>query len=175
MHRGPEGGEDPRPEGGEGAKPEHTWSLQGQQQSQGVGGTMSDDVYRPMMFDEYAARLRRWHEAASTELHGYGAREVTYLGLHLATPEQVFPPLPVSDRLGRAVLDEVRDADRMLDMGTGCGVNAILVASRSHDVVGVDVNPHAVAAAIRNAERNHVTNRTTVFESAVFETCGRRL
>ena len=40
---------------------------------------------------------------------------------------------------------------------------------RSHDVVGVDINPHAVAAAIRNAERNHVADRTTFFENDVFE------
>ena len=124
---------------------------------------MSDDVYRPMMSDEHAVRLRRWHEAASIELHGHGARQVSYLGLDLVVPEQVFPPMPVSDLLGRALLDEVRDADRVLDMGTGCGVNAILAASRAQDVVGVDINPHAVTAAQRNAERNHVAHRTTFF------------
>ena len=130
---------------------------------------MSDGVYRPMMSDEYAATLRRWHEAASIELHGYSAHEVRYLGLELLIPEHVFPPTPMSDLLGRSVLDEVRDDDRVLDMGTGSGVNAILAASRSHDVVGVDINPHAVAAAIRNAERNHVADRTTFFASDVFE------
>jgi release factor glutamine methyltransferase len=130
---------------------------------------MSDDTYRPMISDEYAARLRRWHEAASIELHNFGAREVTYLERQLVIPEYVFPPTPVSDLLGQAVLGEVRDTDRVLDMGTGCGVNAILAASRSRDVVGVDTNPHAVAAAIRNAERNHVADRTTFFESDVFE------
>jgi release factor glutamine methyltransferase len=75
----------------------------------------------------------------------------------------------MSDLLGRAVLDEVRDGDRVLDMGTGSGVNAILAAGRSRAVVGVDINPHAVAAAIGNAERNHVADRTTFFESDVFE------
>jgi release factor glutamine methyltransferase len=130
---------------------------------------MRDNVYRPMMSDEYAAMLRRWHETASIELHRYGAHEVSYLGLELVIPEQVFPLTPMSDLLGRAVLDDVRDDDRVLDMGTGCGVNAILAASRSHDVVGVDINPQAVAAAIRNAERNHVADRTTFFESDVFE------
>src|SRR5262245_47480881 len=137
--------------------------------SQSVGSTMSDDVYRPMMSDEYAARLQRWHEAASIELHRYGPREVTYLGLHLVIPEHVFPPTPMSDLLGRAVLDEVRAADRVLDMGTACGVNAILAASQSHDVIGVDITPHAVVAAIRNAEYNQVADRATFFESDLFE------
>ncbi|HWC01151.1 MAG TPA: methyltransferase [Methylomirabilota bacterium] len=130
---------------------------------------MSDDAYRPMMSDAYAAILQRWHEAASVELHRLGAHEVSYLGLALTIPDQVFPPTPMSELLGRAVLDEVRDDDRVLDMGTGSGVNAILAAGRSHDVVGVDINPHAVAAAGRNAERNHVADRTAFFESDLFE------
>jgi release factor glutamine methyltransferase len=32
----------------------------------------------------------------------------------------------VSRLLGEAVVDEVKPDDRVLDMGTGCGVNAIL-------------------------------------------------
>jgi release factor glutamine methyltransferase len=121
------------------------------------------------MSDEHAATLRRWHERASAELHSYGAPEVSYLGLTLGIPEHVFPPTPMSDLRGRAVLGDVRDDDRVLDMGTGSGVNAILAASRSHDVVGVDVNPHAVAAAIHNAERNHVADRIRFFQSDVFD------
>ena len=45
------------------------------------------------------------------------------------------------------VLDEVRDDDRVLDMGTGSGVNGIVAASRSRDVLAVDVNPAAVTCA----------------------------
>ena len=130
---------------------------------------MTDDAYRPMMSDEYAATLRRWHEAASLELHRSGVQRVGYLGLELEIPEQVFPLTRMSDLLGRTILAEVRDRDRVLDMGTGSGVNAILAASRSHDVVGVDINPHAVAAATRNAERNNVAGRTRFYESDVFE------
>ena len=80
-----------------------------------------------------------------------GERPIEYLGLSLVVPPHVFPPAPMSGLLGEAVLDEVRDDDRVLDMGTGSGVNAILAASRSTDVLGVDVNPHAVRAAVDNA------------------------
>jgi release factor glutamine methyltransferase len=78
---------------------------------------MSDDAYRPMMSVEYAATLRRWHEAASVELHSQGEHAVSYLGLTLVIPAQVFPLTPMSDLLGRAVLGEVRDGDRVLDVG----------------------------------------------------------
>ncbi len=115
------------------------------------------------------AVLRHWHEAASAELHALGHQHVTYLGLSLAVPPRVFPPAPMSELLGRAVVDEVRPSDRVLDMGTGCGVNAILAASRSDRVVGVDLNPHAVAAAVANAERNGVAGRTEFCLSDVFD------
>jgi release factor glutamine methyltransferase len=44
-------------------------------------------------------------------------------------------------------------ADRVLDMGTGSGIHAILAAQVSQDVIGVDIIPEAVEAATRNAER----------------------
>jgi release factor glutamine methyltransferase len=78
----------------------------------------------------------------------------------------------MSALLGQAVLDEVRDGDRVLDMGTGCGVNAILAASRSTDVLGVDVNPHAVRAAVDNAARLGVADRTEFRASDVFSAIG---
>lgn len=56
----------------------------------------------------------------------------------------------------------------VLDMGTGCGVNAILAASKSSDVVAVDLNSIAVECARNNAIRNGVESRIDVFESDVF-------
>ncbi|HVB14361.1 MAG TPA: 50S ribosomal protein L11 methyltransferase [Candidatus Dormibacteraeota bacterium] len=60
----------------------------------------------------------------------------------------------VSHLLGAAILTEVHQGDRVLDMGTGSGVNAIRAASKGVAVVAVDINPHAVDAARLNAERN---------------------
>jgi len=68
----------------------------------------------------------------------------------------------MSHLLGEAVLAEVRDGDRVLDMGTGSGVNAILAATKSTDVVAVDINPRAVEAAQADVERNGVTDRVDV-------------
>jgi release factor glutamine methyltransferase len=124
--------------------------------------------YRPSVTDEEAARLRAWHERAYTELRTADEETVDYLGLSIVVPTGVFPPTGMSDLLGTAVRDEVRDTDRVLDMGTGSGINAILAASRSTDVVAVDLNPAAVAAAAANAERNGVADRVTFRESDVF-------
>jgi release factor glutamine methyltransferase len=113
-------------------------------------------------------RIREWHEAAYESLREVGELRLTYLEREFVVPPQVFPPAPASELLGRAVLADVRETDRVLDMGTGSGVNAILAASRSRAVLGVDVNPLAVAAAAANAELNGVADRIEFAESDVF-------
>jgi release factor glutamine methyltransferase len=123
-----------------------------------------------MMSAERAERLRAWHDAAYRP--GRDPHKVTrfdYLGRVLDIPETVQPIFPVSHLLGECVLEEVRETDRVLDMGTGSGVNAILAASKAREVVAVDVSPDAVRAARHNAELNGVADRVTVRESDLFE------
>ena len=120
------------------------------------------------MSDEDVRTIRRWHDAAYAEMMARPAGRVSYLGLELDVPAEVFAPAPLSQLLGTALLAEVTAVDRVLDMGTGCGVNAILAASASSDVVGVDINPHAVQAAMANAELNGVAGRTRFLVSDVF-------
>jgi release factor glutamine methyltransferase len=124
--------------------------------------------YRPSASGADLARIRAWHEVSYESMRTASDEVVDYLGLSIAVPQGVFPPTAVSDLLGNAVLAEVRDTDRVLDMGTGSGINAILAASRSTDVVAVDINPASVAAAAANAERNGVADRVSCRESDVF-------
>ena len=126
--------------------------------------------YQPLMSQQRAERIWRWHTRAYRELSAGtgGDQTFCYLGRTLVVPPQVMPIVPMSHLLGEAVLSEVTETDRVLDMGTGSGVNAILAASRSVDVVAVDINPHALAAARDNAARNGVAERIEVRHSDVF-------
>ena len=126
--------------------------------------------YQPTVSAEEADRMRTWHESAYAALREIGAdgRTFDYLGLTLVVPAQVQPVAFYSDLLGSVVLGEVRTGDRVLDMGTGSGVNAILAARNTDDVLAVDINPHAVQAAEANAVRNGVADRVTVRRSDVF-------
>ncbi|WP_152364346.1 50S ribosomal protein L11 methyltransferase [Microlunatus speluncae] len=90
------------------------------------------------------------------------------LDISIVVPPGVRPITRVSDLLASAVLDEVTETDRVLDYGTGSGVNAILAARRTATVVAVDIVPSAVAAARSNAVRNRVADRITVLRSAGF-------
>src|SRR5215510_2630395 len=114
----------------------------------------------PTVSDEYVAQIRRWHEGAYARGRAETAEAQTfdYLGRVIVVPPEVMPITPVSHLLGQAVLDEVRPGDRVLDMGTGSGVNAILAASAAHRVLAVDINPYALDAARANAERNGVAD-----------------
>jgi release factor glutamine methyltransferase len=127
--------------------------------------------YTPTVSGEYAGRIRQWHENAyrmSRDEARDGDQTFEYLRRTIVVPPQVMPITAVSHLLGEAVLAEVREGDRVLDMGTGSGVNAILAASRSTDVVAVDVNPVAVEAARANAERNGLADRIDVRLSDVY-------
>lgn len=131
-----------------------------------------DSDYVSDLSPEEVERLQRWHEAAyeaTVDEAGQGDRSFTYLGLDLHVPPQVQPITPVSHLLGEAVIAEVRPRERVLDMGTGCGVNAILAARAGAHVVAVDLNPEAVRAARENAERNGVLDRIEVREGDVFD------
>jgi release factor glutamine methyltransferase len=124
--------------------------------------------YRPLVSEQYAEQIRRWHErsyAASVE-EGRGERVFEYLGRTLTVPPDVQPITRMSHLLGQAVLDEVRASDRVLDMGTGSGVNAILPAGTAASMLAVDISEPAVAAARANAVANGVeveVRRSDVF------------
>ncbi|WP_345941129.1 methyltransferase [Microbacterium sp. Se63.02b] len=50
------------------------------------------------------------------------------------------------------------EVDRALDLGTGCGIQALLVARRARTVVATDISSRALAFAELNARLNGVSN-----------------
>lgn len=127
--------------------------------------------YEPTVSPEEAARMQAWHDEHYAYLQRVSEEGelFEYLGLTLVVPPHVQVIEPTSDLLGRVVLEEAGPGERVLDMGTGSGVNAILAATRGAEVVAVDINPHAVEAARANAERNGVPDRVEIHRSDLFE------
>lgn len=116
--------------------------------------------------------LRIWHERAYETQRARLPMQMTFMGLELRISEDVFAPDtddPDGDPFHRAVEAEVRAGDRVLDMGTGSGVSAILAARAGATVVAVDVNPVAVECAHENAESNGVAERIAFIVGDVFD------
>jgi release factor glutamine methyltransferase len=125
--------------------------------------------YKPTLSREQVEQISLWHDRAYTEAQAEsGVQTFDYLGMTIVVPSEVMPVTPMSHLLGELVLREVGSGDRVLDMGTGSGVNAILAASRGADVLAVDISPRALEAAQTNAERNGVDSQIEVRRSDVF-------
>jgi release factor glutamine methyltransferase len=126
--------------------------------------------YQPTLSEEHVEQIRVWHDRAYAEELEAGSvdRTFDYLGLSIVVPPQVMPITPMSHLLGERVLAEVAPGDRVLDMGTGSGVNAILAASRGADVLAVDNSAAAVGAARLNVARNDVSELVEVRHSDIF-------
>ena len=63
---------------------------------------------------------------------------------------------PAEDTFLIAENINVTEDDTVFDMGTGCGILAALAAEKAKNVVAVDINPHAIECATKNAETNGV-------------------
>jgi release factor glutamine methyltransferase len=63
----------------------------------------------------------------------------------------------------------VRADARVLDVGTGSGILAILVAKQAREVVATDINPYAIRCAKQNAKSNNVTENLAFLQGDLFE------
>lgn len=81
--------------------------------------------------------------------------------------EHVYEPAEDSFLLAEKMT--VTEDDAVLDMGTGCGILAVLAAEKAKRVLAVDINPHAIECAIKNAEMNGVKERIEFRNGDLFQ------
>jgi len=63
---------------------------------------------------------------------------------------------------------KVKEGERVLDMGTGCGILGIVAAEKASKVLAVDINPYAVHCAKENAKLNHVADKMFFVQGDLF-------
>jgi len=97
----------------------------------------------------------------------YLRKQVQYDGLKFEIFKNVYEPAEdtflVADHL------VVNEDDIVLDMGTGCGIIAILAAQKTKRVVATDINPHSVQCAQKNAKINRLASRIDTRKGDLFE------
>jgi len=63
----------------------------------------------------------------------------------------------------------VNGDDKVLDIGTGCGILAVLAARKAKKVVAIDVNPYAIRCARKNAEINKLADKIDIRKGDLFQ------
>jgi len=66
---------------------------------------------------------------------------------------------PAEDAFLLAENLKVEENEVVLDVGTGCGIFAVLVAKKAKKVVATDINPYAIKCAKKNAKMNGVEEK----------------
>ncbi|HDL16125.1 MAG TPA: methyltransferase domain-containing protein [Euryarchaeota archaeon] len=82
-----------------------------------------------------------------------------FMGVRLEPCSKVYKPCDDSFILGEALAAEVRKGEKVLDMGTGTGIQAMIAASRGGEVTAVDINNKAIECLRYNAELNKLEIR----------------
>jgi release factor glutamine methyltransferase len=95
------------------------------------------------------------------------SHKIEFRGLQFHVPEDVY--LPSDDSLLLAESFKVRDGEEVLELGCGCGINAILAAVKASRVVATDINPSAAEVTLYNAELNGLATRLDVRVGDLFD------
>ncbi len=92
------------------------------------------------------------------------------LGFTIRVPRGVFNPrFSLSTRFfGKQLRKLDLRGLRVLDMGCGTGILALVAAGKGSQVTAVDINPLAVQASRDNVDLNHMTGRVVSLESDLF-------
>jgi release factor glutamine methyltransferase len=83
--------------------------------------------------------------------------------------EEVYEPAEDTFLLADYLAQVVKETDTILDMGTGCGLLAVIAAKKALKVVATDLNPHAIECARLNIETNNVSSKVDVRLGDFFE------
>jgi len=76
---------------------------------------------------------------------------------------------PAEDSFLLAENFSAKKGDVVLDMGTGCGLLAVLAAEKAKKVVATDVNPQAIHCTSQNALLNNVKNKIETRQGDLFK------
>ena len=96
-------------------------------------------------------------------------KQVFYGDLVFQVFEKVYEPAEDSFLAADSLTQVVKESDTVLDIGTGCGILAIIAAKKAQKVIATDINPHAVKCAKLNAENNHVDSKIEVRLGDLFQ------
>ncbi|MCD6478592.1 MAG: methyltransferase [Candidatus Diapherotrites archaeon] len=99
-------------------------------------------------------------------------KRVFFKGFELVVYDSVYEPREDSFLLAENV--KVKPGIKALDMGCGCGIQAINLALQRADVLAADINERAVANTIENARRCGLSDKISTVQSDLFNAVENR-
>jgi release factor glutamine methyltransferase len=104
----------------------------------------------------------------------FGPRTVAIDGKTYVISRAVFNPKFYGTSTFMAEQIQATPEDRVLDIGTGAGIQAVTAAQKARMVVAVDINPEAVQCAEENVKRNGVSHIVIVLKGDLFSPLNQR-
>jgi release factor glutamine methyltransferase len=89
-------------------------------------------------------------------------KKVFYDDLCFEVYEEVYEPAEDTFLAADVLKEIITEGETVLDVGTGCGILAVIASKKAKKAVATDVNPHAVDCAKQNAEANRASSKVQV-------------
>jgi release factor glutamine methyltransferase len=96
----------------------------------------------------------------------YPSKRVQFRNQAFNVYEEVYEP--AEDTFLFAENLTVKEGERVLDVGAGCGLLGILAAKKASSVLAVDLNPYAIRCAKENAKLNGVHSKMGFIQASLF-------
>jgi release factor glutamine methyltransferase len=96
----------------------------------------------------------------------YSTKRIHFGDLMFDVYEAVYEPAEDSFLFAENL--DIRIDDAVLDVGTGCGILAVLAAKKAQRIVAIDINPYAVRCARENALHNRVIRKIDFIQTHLF-------
>ncbi|KXA97246.1 hypothetical protein AKJ38_01620 [candidate division MSBL1 archaeon SCGC-AAA259I14] len=94
-------------------------------------------------------------------------RTIFYKGQKFLVRPEVYKPAEDTYLLVNNL--EVNPGEKILELGTGCGIVSVIAAKNGCDIVATDINPEAIRCAKENAENHEVRNKIDFREGNLFQ------
>jgi release factor glutamine methyltransferase len=89
-----------------------------------------------------------------------------YEGLQIEVTNETYPPSDDSYLLVEHL--KIRPTDVILEIGTGCGIIALIAARMAKKVIATDISPAAVQCARKNVKTNQLESKIEIRQGDLF-------